>query len=291
MPKCAFLTIANTKGWFIDDDLVHPPLKQLGWEVENIPWDKPTDWNMFDLVIIRSTWDYQDHLEHFFEVLNNIENSKATLLNKLEIVKWNLDKNYLFELERKGVELIPTVKTLGLEKSDFEKAFANFETNELIIKPSIGANADFTYRIKKNETIDYKKLSVEFENRECFIQPFMQSIINEGEFSLFYFNDALCHTILKTVSKGDFRVQQEHGGVIFPVKKPESDLVKAADKAMDALPQKPFYARVDLVRTLKNTFALMELELIEPCLYFKYDKDSPTVFANCIDKFWKDNLS
>jgi len=287
MPKCAFLSIANTEVWHIDDDLVHKPLEQLGWEVENIPWNKPTDWNTFDLVIIRSPWDYQDNVAQFFEVLNDIENSKAILLNSLEIVKWNLDKNYLFDLEKKGVELIPTIKTLGFKKTDIKNAFVDFESNELIIKPSIGANADFTYRIKRDEDVDYKKLSIEFDNRECFIQPFMQNIIDEGEFSLMYFNGKLSHTILKTVGAGDFRVQEEHGGGVVSIKKPEKDLVKTADKTIEALHKLPFYARVDLVRTPKNNFALMELELIEPSLYFRFNKESPNLFANCIDEFWK----
>jgi len=135
--------------------------------------------------------------------------------------------------------------------------------------------------------IELKKLSIEFDNRECFIQPFMQNIIDEGEFSLMYFNGKLSHTILKTVGAGDFRVQEEHGGGVVSIKKPEKDLVKTADKTIEALHKLPFYARVDLVRTPKNNFALMELELIEPSLYFRFNKESPNLFANCIDEFWK----
>ena len=59
------LSIANTEGWFIDDDLVHPQLEALGWQVENIPWNQTKDWNEFDLVVVRSPWDYQQHLQEF----------------------------------------------------------------------------------------------------------------------------------------------------------------------------------------------------------------------------------
>ena len=115
--------------------------------------------------------------------------------------------------------------------------------------------------------------------------PFRNNVVKEGEFTLMYFNRKLSHTILKTIGKGDFRVQEEHGGGVIPISKPEDELLKAAEKAMSALPQTPFYARDDLVRTPKNIIALRELELIEPCLYFRFDKDSLKFFADLLDEF------
>jgi hypothetical protein len=287
--NCAFLSIANTDGWFIDDDLVHPHLQSLGWKVDNIPWNKSVDWNMFDLVIIRSPWDYQAHLDAFLDVLQQIDESKAILINSLKIVRWNINKNYLFDLESKGVELVPTIKANSLKKSDVISAFEQFNSSELIVKPIIGANADDTFRIQKNTAIDFELLESVFINRECLIQPFMQNIVDEGEFSLIYFQGELNHTILKTVKTGDYRVQEEHGGGVIPIKMPDPLLVGKANKAISVLDQTPFYARVDLVRTAQNSYALMELELIEPCLYFRFDKNSAKTFAECIHRFYKNN--
>lgn len=287
MPKCAFLSIANTEGWFIDDDLVHRPLQDLGWEVENVPWDRPEDWDSYDLVIIRSPWDYQDHLDRFREVLKSIGRSRAVLLNGLETVLWNIDKKYLFELEKKGVELVPTIITRGLKESDIEAAFSSFQTEELVIKPVIGANADDTFRLRQGEPAGFPPIAEVFRARECFIQPFMPQILDEGEYSLMYFKGELSHAILKTARKGDYRVQEEHGGGVLPIPKPDALLVASGDRAMRALPVTPFYARVDLVRTARDSFALMELELIEPCLYFRFDEASPQRFADCIDQYWK----
>lgn len=287
MPKCAFLSIANTEGWFIDDDLVHDPLIRLGWEVHNIPWNKAEDWNMYDVVVIRSPWDYQDHLSHFLQVLEEINQSKAILLNSQEIVKWNINKNYLFDLEKKGVELVPTIKTSSLNTLEIKSAFERFQTEELIVKPMIGANADDTFRIRANDSARHLTLESIFKNRECMLQPFLQNIVDEGEFSLMYFNGKLSHTILKTVATGDYRVQEEHGGGVIPIEHPESALVISAEKAMASLGEIPFYARVDLVRTPQNTFALMELELIEPCLYFRFGSQAAEDFAGCLDVFYK----
>lgn len=288
MRNCAFLTISNTEGWFIDDDLVHEPLQKLGWNVHNIPWDQPADWNSFDMVIIRSPWDYQAHLDRFLDVLQLIEESGAILLNSLELVQWNINKNYLFELENKGVELVPGIKFKSLNKNDILSAFDTLQTSEIIVKPLIGANADHNYRIKKDSPFDFDRLEGVFKHREGMIQPFMDSVISEGEFSLMYFNGELSHVILKTAKPGDYRVQEEHGGGVIPVYNPEPLLVSKADKAISTLPYPPLYARVDLVRTPASSFALMEFELIEPCLYFRFDENAAPRFAACINEYWKE---
>lgn len=287
MPACAFLSISNTEGWFIDDDLVHPFLEELGWTVKNVPWNQPSDWDQFDLVVIRSPWDYQQHLEEFQKVLHEIDQSKALLLNPLELVLWNINKGYLFELEQKGVELVPTIRISGLDSQSLEKAFESLQTEQLIVKPIIGANADDTFWLKKSQPENWTKALSVFQNKEGMIQPFMRSIVDEGEFSLMYFQGKFSHSIIKTVGKGDFRVQEEHGGGVIPLAIPDESLVAAAEKVLHALPQKPFYARVDLVKTPQNSFALMELELIEPCLYFRFDENSPEKFAILLDAFWK----
>lgn len=290
MPKCAFLSIANTEGWFIDDDLVHPHLEALGWEVKNIPWNQATEWDEFDLVLVRSPWDYQQHLKEFQKVLSQIQRSKAILLNSLELMQWNIHKGYLFELQEKGVELVPTIRFSSLEKEAIEQAFENLNSDQLIIKPLIGANADDTFWIRRDQAESWEKALSIFAEKEGMIQPFMHAIVEEGEFSLMYFQGSLSHTILKTVGEGDFRVQEEHGGGVIPIEKPEAELLEAADKAMKSLPETPFYARVDLVRTASNSFALMELELIEPCLYFRFDEKSPALFAEMLDQYWKKHL-
>ena len=287
MPSCAFLSMSITGDWFVDDDLVYEPLQKLGWIIQNVPWNESVDWNIFDLVVIRSPWDYQDHFEEFTDVLKKIDESKAILINNLKTVMWNIDKNYLFELENKGVEIVPTTKAFSLNKSDIKNAFEKFKTNELIIKPVIGANADDTFRVNKKDNSELNEIELLFRDRECMIQPFMQNITKEGEYSLMYFQGKLSHTILKTVAAGDYRVQEEHGGGVVTVNKPEALIVESGKKAMNALYETPLYARVDLVRTTQNTFALMELELIEPSLYFRFNDDSAYKFASCIDEFWK----
>ena len=114
------------------------------------------------------------------------------------------------------------------------------------------------------------------------VQPFMNNIIDEGEYSLFYFGGEYSHAILKLPAPGDFRVQEEHGGDIQPVE-PSIELRVVGEKTVRLLDEVPLYARVDFVRDADDQFLLMEMELIEPALYFRMDKDSPERFAQAVN--------
>jgi len=148
-----------------------------------------------------------------------------------------------------------------------------WKTSEFIIKPNIGANADDTYRISVNKWHHYKQeLMPVFKDRLFMIQPFLQDIIETGEFSLFYFNHTYSHTILKTPKRGDFRVQEEHGGQLKRVQPPEI-LLDLSEKTLSFINEPLLYARLDFAKLPGDTnrYGLMEAELIEPSLYFNMD--------------------
>ncbi len=288
MPRCAFLTMDNLDEFEVYDNLLIEPLSRRGWSVDMVSWrNREIDWNAFDAVIIRSPWDYQQDASLFMKVLEEIDCSSARLENPLDLVKWNIDKSYLKELEVEGILIVPTIWGEQLDGKLLNGAFKQLDTRELIIKPTISANADDTFRVNQGIEPEAKAeiLSI-FHNRAFMIQPFMKNIITEGEFSLFYFGGEYSHSILKTPGKGDFRVQEEHGGILASVE-PETKLLQRAQQTIASLEPQPLYARADFVRTLDNDFALMELELIEPSLYFNMDPDSPERFARIFDEWMK----
>ena len=289
MPRCAFLTMDSLDEFEVYDDLLIKPLSQLGWSVDMVSWrDRQVDWNTFEAVIIRSPWDYQQDAQLFMQVLEEIDQSSARLENPLDLVKWNIDKTYLRELEQEGILIVPTLWGRRLEAEQLDKAFEQLDTRELVIKPTVSANADDTFRVKQEVKLQTKREMLRtFYDRAYMIQPFMKSIVTEGEFSLFYFGGEYSHTILKTPGKGDFRVQEEHGGILASVE-PETKLLKRAQQTMARLQPQPLYARADYVRTEDDDFALMELELIEPSLYFNMDPESPRRFARIFDRWMEE---
>jgi len=136
--KLAILICSDLSGFFVDDNLAITLLKERGIAVDPIVWDAPgTDWGNYDAVIIRSTWDYTKKIQEFLRVLETINDSGVKLLNELEIVKWNYDKNYLAELTQKGIPVIPTRFDLTLDC--LTEAFEIFECQKIIVKPTIGS--------------------------------------------------------------------------------------------------------------------------------------------------------
>lgn len=278
--KVALLSMDNTKGFFTYDKLLIEPMKSFGWDAEEISWrNESINWDEYNAVIVRSTWDYQKDHKKFLDILEKINNSSAHLENDLELMKWNMNKKYLFDLEHKDVRIVDTLWKSNFNLNEVEKSFEIFNSEEIIIKPNISANADNTFRLTKEKLSEIKnELERIYLNREFMIQPFMKNIVDEGEYSLFFFNGEFSHCVLKKPKEKDFRVQEEHGGKFKSVI-PTEQQITIGKNIIDKLAVLPLYGRTDLVRTADNDFALMELEAIEPSLYFNMDEQSPIKFT------------
>lgn len=267
-------------GYSCYDHLLHDPLKAAGWQVEEISWrTKDVNWSAYDLVIIRSTWDYQNDPAAFLAVIKTIE--RQTLLkNNFATVKWNMDKRYLKDLQKKGIPIVPTLWSADLKKP-IPSFFNALDCQEIIIKPTISANAHATFRLDANSFAEQQtKLQAVFKDRPYMVQPFVKKIISEGEYSLFYFDGEFSHSIIKKPKEHDFRVQEEHGGRLRLIEV-QKELLDFGKNIMATIAETPLYARVDLVRLEDGSFALIELELIEPSLYFNMD---PTAIGRFVSK-------
>ena len=284
--KCALLTINDLSNFQSYDNLIVKPLCDLGWECDFIPWDSTSiNWDDFDAVIIRSTWDYQQKEKLFFKTLQSIEASSATLYNSLDIVKWNIHKRYLLELEKENISIIPTRLYDSFDFEIVSDLFSFFNENKLVIKPCVSANADDTFILEQSKMENLKSvLEGTFSRKDFLVQPFIKNVKSEGEYSLIYFGNRLSHVLLKTPKNGDFRVQEEHGGILKAINKPESSLIDFGNKVMGTIPYQCLYSRVDVVRGSDN-YLLMEVELIEPSLYFNMDPKSPQMFAEVFNKW------
>ena len=284
MLRSAFLTLDDPTDFVIDDELAYEPLAALGWSVEAISWRTPScDWRRYDAVVIRSTWDYIADPNAFLAVLAEIDRTGTPLFNALDLVRWNIRKTYLRELSTRGVPVVPTIWRERLAQRDLPALLKEVGADEIVLKPVVGLNAHGVFRVdSRSARQPSAELSAYYAESEFMAQPFLSHVITEGEFSLSYFNGQLSHTILKTPMARDFRVQEEHGGVIRAVRV-ESELREAGDTALRALKSVPLYARADFVRANHGPgFWLIELELIEPSLYLRMDAGAPERFAQAL---------
>lgn len=280
MPHVAILTMDSLEDFFAYDNMLDEPMRLAGWQTQHVSWrDASVDWNRFDVVIVRSPWDYQDDANAFLACLNNIEQSRAVLENPYSLMRWNIAKTYLCDLNEQGVPIVPTLWFEHYKPDMLSQGFASFNVDTLIVKPVVSANADHTYRITSEEIGTHTdSLKSVFADRALMIQPFLPSVLLPGEFSLFYFDHQYSHAILKTPKADDFRVQEEHGGRLTAVE-PTAQMCSVAEQTLAALPQRALYARVDLIETDQG-LAVMEVELIEPSLYFDMDDSSAQRFTN-----------
>lgn len=286
--KAALLSMDSLENFHTYDKLLIEPMITLGWVAEEVSWqNEKVNWADYDAVIVRSTWDYQNDAEKFIKVLEII-NSVSYLENDLDLMKWNMNKNYLFQLKQKGITIVDTIWEKSFNPVLANNYFERLDTDEIIIKPNVSANADNTFRLSKEKLKEQSSnLEKIFAQREFMVQPFLNNIIDEGEYSLFFFDGKFSHSVLKKPKEKDFRVQEEHGGNIQAIKA-SSDMIMIAENIIKKLSTIPLYGRVDLVRTKQNEFALMELELIEPSLYLNKDVDAPLRLSKAfVERFSK----
>lgn len=279
--------MADMGDFVTDYALAIPPLATLGWTVETVPWRDDVDWNRFDAVYICVPWDYPQHATQFMQVLEAIDASRAALCNPLSIVRWNLDKAYLRDIEARGDDIVPSLWRTGFDAAELPALFAAHASDAIVIKPNIGGNAVDTF-VLENPLDDATVAMLErtFAGRRFVVQPFIGNIRREGEYSLFYFNGHYSHAIRKVPKPGDFRVQEEHGADIRPATPPEG-LLAVADKVFSHVQPLPVYGRGDWVRDDDGRFLLMELELIEPSLYLRTDAGAALRFARAFDEWFQ----
>jgi hypothetical protein len=282
--RAAYLVMDDMGDFVTDYHLSFAPMAEHGWDAIAVPWRSKPDWNEFDAVYICVPWDYPQYVDEFLGVLEAIDASSALLLNDLSIVRWNLDKSYMRDVAARGDDIVPSSWYDGFAAADVPGFFTAHGVDKVVIKPTVGGNALDTFVLTDPVSRDMlERLADLFNGRSFFVQPFIESIRGEGEYSLFFFNGEYSHAIVKTPKAGDFRVQEEHGAQITPTSPPDG-LREVAQRVFSHIAPLPVYGRGDWVRGPEGRFLLMELELIEPSLYLRTDSGAALRFARAFDQ-------
>ncbi len=279
--KIAFVT-CSTKLDFASDDLpVVDLLRSKGIEVQPLPWDgDSTEWSSFNLVVVRSCWNYHLHPEKFMQWLDQMKSQKVKLLNAANIVRWNLHKGYLQELESKGVPLPETIWLKKGASANLSQLIMERGWEKAVVKPAISATAFNTFLVSQAEvSLQQLKFAEQLRQADMLVQKFMPEVQQEGEWSLIFFNKKFSHAVIKRPRAQDFRVQNDFGGTLLH-SFPPTLVLRQAKKIVSIIDEQLLYARVDGIVS-NNQFLLMELELIEPMLFLVEEK-AATKFAGAI---------
>ncbi len=256
--------------------LIHE-LGILGISSELISWRTSRDWSLFDLVVIRTPWDYFLHLEEFLSWVEDVE-QVTRVLNSSRILRWNSHKKYLKELSSFGV---PTVPTLWISKNQqCADLIDSIEWPIVVVKPAVSIGAIGALKGHSKDNHVKQHLEEEVKKGDVMIQPFLESVADFGELSLIYFNGAYSHSILEKPQQGDYRVQDAYGGT-NALYEPGIEAQQIGDQVLSYLPDFSLYARVDFVK-YQNQWLLMELEAIEPELFLPIAPHASVLFAKAI---------
>jgi len=282
LPSFMNWEVPNLDELFEEDNLLLRGFEAQGFQAQPVVWNRPNiDWDQFDIALIRSTWDYLDEQEQFLEVLSQIEASSCKLFNPLAAVRWNIDKHYLFDLEKWGVPIIPTVLASNVELDTLHRLLINQQVQTVILKPTIGLGGSHSQRVPLDDLNDtLARLRASQPHREYLIQPFVEGVVTEGELSFIYFNRQLSHVLWKKPAPNDYRVQGIYGGTVQAAEPLAQDLAQA-EAVIAKLPFDILYARLDFVR-VDGHLSVIEVELIEPILSFNLVPESIVRLVNAI---------
>jgi len=265
--KVVFATCDQKPLLTADDQRLADALSARGVGVTPIPWTELDPFAVIDSppIVLRSTWDYHRLPTMFTSWLQALADSGRATWNPPEVAIGNIDKIYLKSLESAGIT-IP--KTRWIDRADNESIAAIMQDegwDRAVLKPRIAATAYGTFLVGRDTSLSFDDLAPARASG-ALLQEVIPEVVERGEVSMIYFSGTFSHAVLKRAKDGEFRVQQDFGGRVEHTR-PSRSLVAFADRVIAHVPPTCLYARVDAVESSRGPL-LMELELIEPELYF-----------------------
>jgi hypothetical protein len=263
-----------------DDRLAVTALAKHDIEVDACLWNDPkVDWSSYSAVVIRSCWDYHLKPEEFRAWLDRLESQRVMLWNPYKVIRWNMDKTYLQVLQEKRIPVLSSVWLPRSQRVDLGALMRSQGWNQAVVKPMISAAANNTEVISLDGISEHQKeFDSLLETGGLIVQEFAEEVQTHGEWSLIFFNKEYSHAVIKRPRPGDFRVQRDFGGTTHSTDAPHH-LIDQAWAILDMVEDNLLYARVDGIER-DSQLVLMELELIEPHLFFEMHSQAADGFAD-----------
>lgn len=280
-PSIALATFRDLPDLEDDGAALLDALREAGLEPTVAVWDDGSvDWDLFPLVLIRSTWDWMERREEFLAWTRRCRRTA----NPADVIAWNTDKHYLADLAEHGVPVVPTV---------FVEPGAQWElpaelTGDVVVKPAVGAGSGHTGRFAVDdpaaERLARRLLD---QGHTVMVQPYLDTVEQVGETSIIHLGGSFSHAITKSAlltehgERGAFD-HHEYVEEIAPagasaVQHEVAELVvtgiaRAMEEAGAGEPVLS-YARIDLLPGPDGPL-LLEVELTEPSLFLQHAPES-----------------
>lgn len=289
--RVAIATYSGRPEQFADDDVLAGILRDRGLGVEQPTWDDPdTDWDSFDLVVARTPWDYTARLDEFLAWTDRVG---ERLENPPAVVRWNSDKRYLGDLAAMGVATVETTYVApGDDLPPVER--------EIVVKPSVSAGARDSGRFSPASAAAAAELieRITGAGRTAMVQPYVSGVEERGETAVVLISGEVSHVLRKGAilapdEVAPMRVGDPLGvaevmydpGLVVPGEADDAEIA-LAKRTREAVRERfgvvPLIMRVDMLTGDDGEPVLVELEAIEPHLYFDQVPEGATRLADAI---------
>ncbi len=289
MPRIALVTCADMPGGDPEDaSLLAGACAEVGMDAEWVVWDDPAvDWSVYDLSVVRATWDYTQRLEEFMAWVRRV----PRLVNPADVIAWNTTKTYLRELAEAGIPVVPTQWLDPGDPGGSADRVALPEAGEYVVKPAVGAGGRDSARYAAGDGGDAREHVAWLHERGfvVMVQPYMSSVDERGETAMVFIDGEFSHAFRKDAPLSNDPLDMAlYRQEILAAREPSAAEHDVAGKALAAVPggaDRLLYARVDLVNGPDGEPVLLELELTEPGLFLNTDAQAPARFAAALDRW------
>lgn len=248
-------------------------LRALGADADAPAWfDETVDWDGYDLLVLRSPWDYPRHQDAFLGWLDARDARRVA--NPPAIVRWNFDKSYLLQLAGRGVPIVPTEVCADLPS--VREAVARTGSEWVVLKPTISAASLDTHLLRADDpSIPQRVDEILAQGKHVLVEPAIPELGSDGEHALFVIGGEYSHAAHKgpLLAPGGGvigGVYTEHMSAAEPTDGERRVAQAAWDAIADMFPgEEPLYARFDVVTSAEHGALLIEAELFEPQYFFR----------------------
>jgi hypothetical protein len=278
-----------------DWPLLRQALAERGIEASTQVWTDPAvRWREFDLVLANGAWDNIHRPDEFLAWVAAVA-EVTTVANSPEVLRWNLDKRYLGALFDAGVPTVPTAwLTPGPDHEPdlHELPDLSLPEGEFVVKPTVSGGGFETARYRTGDAQSAGDARAHIRRllnagRSVMIQPYEAAVDTEGEAGLIFLGGHYSHAIGKEalLQVGAGPQPHLHRDELISALTPSGPQLEAAQIALAAAEQlvgPTTYARVDLVNLDDGTPAVLELELLDPALFFEIQPAAAVRFAEVL---------
>jgi glutathione synthase/RimK-type ligase-like ATP-grasp enzyme len=282
LTSVALATSRDLRDLWAGDRLFLEELRRRDVHAEPVIWDDDSaEWSAWDCVVIRSCWDYHLKVDRFRAWIDRLEGMRVPLINPPDVLRWNIHKGYLLEVARAGARIPPTRIVAQGDRRPLGVIVRDAGWTASVIKPAISASGQSTRLIDRDPTTGDERAYAEMVAAgDVLLQAYVPEVRAHGEWSFVFFEGRYSHAVLKVAAPGEFRVHIEWGGTVEDVPPPPA-LVRQARALVDALDLGACYARVDGTE-VDGELTVMEVELVEPELFFNHDPDATARLADAV---------